>query len=132
ADKQTKLYVPADFGFKIAVPRGINIDLGYQLNWVNQDFDGVRGGQFKNDLFSYAHAGLEIALGNSFKPALNNSNPVATLVNDYNMKYDDLKAQNDALKQENQALSSQLAGLNSDLQDDDRSEEHTSELQSRE
>lgn len=119
ADKQTKLYVPADFGFKIAVARGINIDLGYQLNWANQDFDGVRGGQYKNDLFSYAHAGLEIALGNSFKPALNNSNPVATLVNDYNMKYDDLKAQNDALKQENQALSSQLAGLNSDLQDDD-------------
>src|SRR5690606_8684772 len=118
-DATTKLYVPADFGFKFAVARGINIDLGYQLNWVNQDFDGVRGGQFKNDLFSYAHAGLEIALGNESKPALNNSNPVATLVNDYTMKYDDLKAQNDALKQENQALSTQLATLNDDLKDDD-------------
>lgn len=118
-DATTKLYVPADFGFKFAVARGINIDLGYQLNWVNQDFDGVRGGQFKNDLFSYAHAGLEIALGNESKPALSNSNPVATLVNDYTMKYDDLKAQNDALKQENQALSTQLATLNDDLKDDD-------------
>src|SRR5690606_8359742 len=118
-DATTKLYVPADFGFKFAVARGINIDLGYQLNWANQNFDGKAGGTFKNDLFSYAHAGLEIALGNSFKPALNNSNPVATLVNDYTVKYDDLKAQNDALKQANEALSSQLAGLNNDLQDDD-------------
>ena len=119
-DASTKLYVPVDFGFKFAVARGINIDLGYQLNWANQHFDGkTAGSQYKNDLFSYAHAGLEIALGNGAKPALNNSNPVATLVNDYNVKYDDLKAQNDALKQENAALSSQLAGLNNDLQDDD-------------
>ena len=118
-DGSTKLYVPADFGFKFAVARGINIDLGYQLNWANQNFDGVQGGTFKNDLFSYAHAGLEIALGNGNKPALNNSNPVATLVNDYNVKYDDLKAQNDALKEENATLASQLASLNNDLQDDD-------------
>src|SRR5690606_39524748 len=82
-DATTKLYVPADFGFKFGVARGINIDLGYQLNWVNQDFDGVRGGQFKNDLFSYAHAGLEIALGYESKPDLNNSNPISTLMNDY-------------------------------------------------
>jgi len=50
---------------------------------------------------------------------LNNSNPVATLVNDYTLKYDDLKAQNDALNAKNQALQNQLDGLNSDLKDDD-------------
>lgn len=112
-DASTKLYVPADFGFKFAVARGINIDLGYQLNWANQKFDGqTAGSQYKNDLFSYAHAGLEIALGSSSKPALNNSNPVATLVNDYTVKYDDLKAQNEA-------LSTQLATLNDELKDDD-------------
>lgn len=112
ADSQSKLFVPADFGFKFAVAKGINIDLGYQLNWANQDFDGVTGDQYKNDLFSYAHAGLEIALGNSSKPALSNSNPVATLVGDYTKKYDELKAERDALK-------SQVDQLNADLKDDD-------------
>src|SRR5690606_29072586 len=93
ADKQTKSYVPVDFGFKFAVAKGINLDLGYQLNWSNQRFNGVTGGQYKNDLFSYAHAGLEIALGSGSKPALNNSNPVATMISDYTAKYDELKAE---------------------------------------
>lgn len=115
----TKLYVPADFGFKFAVAKGINLDLGYQLNWANQDFDGVRGGQYKNDLFSYAHAGIEIALGSGSKPALSNSNPVATLVNDYTAKYDEMKAERDRLVAANEELRSQLATLNDDLNDDD-------------
>src|SRR5690606_33860025 len=29
----TQLYVPVDAGFKFAVAKGINLDLGYQLNW---------------------------------------------------------------------------------------------------
>ncbi len=119
ADGISKIYVPLDMGFKFAVAKGINFELGYQLNWVNQNFDGIQGGQYKNDLFTYIHGGLEFALGNGSKPALNNSNPVATLVNDYTLKYDDLKAQNDALNAKNQALQNQLDGLNSDLKDDD-------------
>jgi len=124
-DSYSKIYVPADFGFKFAVAKGINFELGYQLNWANQRFDNRMGTdnpvgqQYKNDLFTYAHAGLEFALGNGSKPALNNSNPVATLVNDYTVKYDDLKAQNDALNAKNQALQGQLDGLNNDLKDDD-------------
>ena len=123
-DSYSKIFIPADFGFKFAVAKGINFELGYQLNWVNQRFDNLAnpaGGPKidKNDLFSYAHAGLEFALGSGSKPALSNSNPVATLVNDYTVKYDDLKAQNDALNAKNQALQSQLDGLNSDLKDDD-------------
>lgn len=119
AESQTKLYVPADFGFKFAVAKGINLDLGYQLNWANQNFDGRQGGTFKNDLFSYAHAGIEIALGDGAKPALNNSNPVATLVNDYTAKYDELKAERDALVAANDKLQSQMEDLNGQLNDDD-------------
>lgn len=119
SDGISKIYVPLDMGLKFAVAKGINFELGYQLNWVNQNFDGIQGGQYKNDLFTYIHGGLEFALGNGSKPALNNSNPVATLVNDYTLKYDDLKAQNDALNAKNQALQNQLDGLNSDLKDDD-------------
>lgn len=119
---QTKLFVPVDAGFKFAVAKGINLDLGYQLNWTNQDFDGVRGGQYKNDLFSYAHAGLEIALGNSSKPYLGNSNPVATLAK----SYDELLADRDALKQayhdlqsNNSKLEGELNSLTEQLKDDD-------------
>lgn len=123
-DSYSKIFVPADFGFKFAVAKGINFELGYQLNWVNQRFDNIANPAAgpkmdKNDLFTYAHAGLEFALGSGSKPALNNSNPAATLVNDYTLKYDDLKAQNDALNAKNQALQSQLDGLNNELKDDD-------------
>ena len=121
-EPQTKLYVPADFGFKFAVAKGINLDLGYQLNWANQYFDAVPGGTFKNDLFSYAHAGIEIALGDGSKPYLGNSNPVATLARDY----DDLKAERDALattnrqlEASNQALKDQFNSLSDELKDDD-------------
>lgn len=119
AEAQTKLYVPVDAGVKFAIAKGINLDLGYQLNWANQDFDGQPGGTFKNDLFSYAHAGLEIALGSGSKPFLANSNPVATLVNDYTKKYDELKAEREALAASNAALKSQVESLANELKDDD-------------
>ena len=111
----TKLYVPLDFGFKFAVAKGINIDLGYQLSWANQYLDGKPAGQYKNDLFSYGHAGVEFALGNREKPFLANSNPVATM----ELQYDALKAENDALKAANKNLQQQVSEIHSDLRDDD-------------
>ena len=111
----TKLYVPLDFGFKFAVAKGINIDLGYQLSWANQHLDGKPAGQYKNDLFSYGHAGVEFALGNREKPFLANSNPVATM----ELQYDALKAENDALKAANKNLQQQVSEIHSDLRDDD-------------
>lgn len=119
ADAKTKLYVPLDLGFKFAVSKGVNVDLGYQLNWANQHLDGKAGGQYKNDLFSYAHVGLEFALGSKSKPSLANSNPVATLVNDYSIKYDQLLSDKNALVAENNKLKSQIESINNDLKDDD-------------
>lgn len=119
AKSQTKLYVPLDLGFKFAVAKGINIDLGYQLNWADQNFDGVTGGQYKNDLFSYAHAGLEFALGPKQKPFLANSNGVATLVQDYTAKYDELIVERNALRAANAELKNQITAINNDLKDDD-------------
>ncbi|MBL1409881.1 OmpA family protein [Sphingobacterium faecale] len=115
----TKLYVPVDAGLKFAIAKGVNLDLGYQLNWANQRFDGFNGGQYKNDLFSYAHAGVEFAIGGREKPFLNNSNPVATLVNDVNKKYDAIKAERDALVASNNKLQLQLDEIAADLRDDD-------------
>lgn len=119
AESQTKLYVPVDAGLKFAIAKGVNLDLGYQLNWANQNFDGIRGGQYKNDLFSYAHAGLEFALGGAGKPFLGNSNPAATLAADVNRKYDAIKAERDALIASNNELKGQIEKINNDLKDDD-------------
>lgn len=119
AEEQTKLYVPVDAGLKFAIAKGVNLDLGYQINWANQDFDGIAGGQYKNDLFSYAHAGLEFALGGSGKPFLGNSNPAATLAADVNKKYDEIKSERDALIASNNELKGQIAQINNDLKDDD-------------
>lgn len=119
ASAQTKLYVPVDAGLKFAIAKGINLDLGYQLNWANQDFDGVPAGQYKNDLFSYAHAGLEFAFGGAGKPFLGNSNPAATLAADVNKKYDEIKAERDALVASNNELKGQIAQINDGLKDDD-------------
>ena len=119
AESQTKLYVPVDAGLKFAIAKGVNLDLGYQLNWANQDLDGIRGGQYKNDLFSYAHAGLEFAIGGSGKPFLGNSNPAATLAADVNKKYDEIKAERDALVASNNELKGQIAQINDGLKDDD-------------
>ena len=118
-EAQTKLYVPVDAGLKFAIAKGVNLDLGYQLNWANQDFDGIPGGQYKNDLFSYAHAGLEFAIGGSGKPFLGNSNPAATLAADVNKKYDEIKAERDALIASNNELKGQVSQLNDALKDDD-------------
>lgn len=119
AESQTKLYVPIDAGLKFAIAKGVNLDLGYQLNWANQDLDGVAGGQYKNDLFSYAHAGLEFAIGGAGKPFLGNSNPAATLAADVNKKYDAIKAERDALVASNNELKGQVSQLNDALKDDD-------------
>ncbi|MCX2483386.1 outer membrane protein, partial [Pedobacter sp. MR2016-24] len=55
-------FIPVGAGFKLGLSKGVNIDLGYTVNFMKtNNFDGVASAA--NDKFSYAHAGLEIALG---------------------------------------------------------------------
>ena len=71
-------FVPVGAGFKLGVSKGVNIDLGYTVNFMkSQNFDGVMGAG--NDRFSYAHAGLEIALGRKGTSQLQNFSPIAAL-----------------------------------------------------
>lgn len=119
-ESQTKMFVPVDAGFKFAIAKGINLDLGYQLNWTNEYFDGKTEQSFEYDLFSYLHTGLEFALGSKVKPFLANSNPVATLVHDYTKKYDELKAERDMLVASNKAAIDKVNELEKGLQDDDK------------
>jgi OOP family OmpA-OmpF porin len=62
-------YVPVGIGLKINLAKGVNLDLGYQVNFMSSDdLDGYVYGS--NDMYSYTHIGLEFALGNSSKPQL--------------------------------------------------------------
>jgi OOP family OmpA-OmpF porin len=85
--------VPVGVGAKFLIAKGVNLDLGYKMNFVDGDnLDGYHK-EPQNDKFSYGYAGLEFALGNKLKSQLAFTNPAAALEKDYVAKYDDLKAQ---------------------------------------
>jgi len=72
-------FVPVGAGFKLGVAKGINLDMGYDVNFVKSDkFDGFNYGG-RNDRFSYGHIGLEFALGSKEKPQLQNYSSLANL-----------------------------------------------------
>ena len=71
-------FIPVGAGFKLAVAKGINLDFGYDVNFLKTDkFDGYNIGGY--DRFSYGHAGLEFALGSKEKPQLQNYSSLAAL-----------------------------------------------------
>jgi OOP family OmpA-OmpF porin len=71
-------FVPVGAGFKLGIAKGINLDMGYDVNFVKSTkFDGLNGAT--NDRFAYAHAGLEFALGSKSKPQLQNYSSLAAL-----------------------------------------------------
>ncbi|RYY55024.1 MAG: OmpA family protein [Chitinophagaceae bacterium] len=71
-------FIPVGAGLKVNLGKAVNLDLGYRVGFMKaNDFDGVVGAT--NDRFSYAHAGIEIALGNKKSSQLQNFSPVAAL-----------------------------------------------------
>jgi OOP family OmpA-OmpF porin len=111
-----ELVVPVSIGSKFMVAKGINLDLGYKMNFVDSDnLDGYRNGA-QNDKFSYAYLGLEFALGSQTKPQLAFTNPAAVLEKDYVAKYDNLKAELEASKNQDElnALKNQVNKLMTD------------------
>ncbi|WP_090885234.1 OmpA family protein [Pedobacter rhizosphaerae] len=71
-------FIPVGAGFKLGVAKGINLDFGYDVNFVKSaKFDGFNGPT--NDKFAYAHAGLEFAIGSKEKPQLQNYSSLADL-----------------------------------------------------
>lgn len=115
-----ELVVPVAAGLKFMVARGVNIDLGYKMNFVDGDnLDGYNRG-VANDKFSYGYAGLEFALGNKAKPQLAFANPAAILEKNYVAKYDALKADLEASKnnEEVSMLKDKVSKLTSDADGD--------------
>ncbi len=78
-----EMFLPVGMGIKFDLTRGVNLDLGYQVNFVYSDnVDGYNYGS-NNDKFSYAHIGLEFALGDRSKHQLATHNPVSSMRHEY-------------------------------------------------
>ncbi|MEC5145858.1 OmpA family protein [Chitinophaga sp. 212800010-3] len=116
-----ELFIPVGAGAKFNVARGVNIDLGYTVNFVNSNvFDGVNNG--KKDKFSTGRVGVEFALGSRRKPQLAVVNPAAQLAMDLWDKNAALKkslAESDARNQQAIAeLQSEVADMKKDTDGD--------------
>lgn len=116
---QENWFVPIGAGFKLGVSKGINIDLGYTVNFVkDRNFDGVAGAM--NDRFSYAHAGVEIALGRKGTSQLQNYSAIAALREASAAESAELKralaASEEAARRDREAAAAKYA---QDLGDDD-------------
>jgi OOP family OmpA-OmpF porin len=113
--KTHDFYIPVGAGLKFDVAPGINLDLGYQVNFVNNDdFDGVAIGP-TSDRFSYAHIGLEFALGARSKPQLATYNPVAAMRTEYLMDDQRLQIQVNEERARNEQLRNDLNTTNANL-----------------
>ena len=124
--RQKELFIPIGVGFKFLLSRGINLDLGYSVAFVNDDnLDQYHFGSV-NDRFSYAHAGLEFAIGSKTKPQMSAYNPVAAMYRDYTAKDQMLMDKNQMLQSSldaqvaaNARTKAQLDQMTRDLADDD-------------
>jgi len=110
-----EIYIPVGAGLKFNISSGVNVDIGYQVNFVNNDnFDGnVTGSTF--DKFAFTHIGLEFAIGKHTKPQLATHNPIAAMRAEYTMKEIMLQNQIDAEKARNEALRADLEKTNANL-----------------
>lgn len=112
-----ELVVPVAVGLKFMIAKGVNLDFGYKMNFVDGDnLDGYHR-EPSNDKFAYGYGGLEFALGNKSKSQLAFVNPAAVLERNYVAKYDALKAELDANKTD-QALTDKVNKLSNDADGD--------------
>ncbi len=110
-----ELFIPVGVGTKINISRGINFDLGYDVNFVNATNLYALHNNTRNDRFSYAHAGIEFAIGSRKKPQLASYNPVSSMYYDYTMQNTALRSALDAQKAENEKLRSDLNATNANV-----------------
>ncbi len=108
-------YIPLGIGLKFNLSPVVNLDLGYQVNFVDGDnFDGYSLPN-KNDKFSYAHAGLEFSLGHHSKPQMATHNPVNSIRIEYLTEEQRLQKQLDDERAANERLRADLASTNANL-----------------
>ncbi len=103
-------FVPLGMGIKANLSPNVNLDLGYTIGFVDGDnLDGYFKEPIISDKFSYAHLGLEFALGKSGKAQLARHNPPAQLQQNMNDADNAMRA---SLAASEERYNSRLAELN--------------------
>jgi OOP family OmpA-OmpF porin len=115
----SELIIPVGVGAKFKLSDGVNLDLGWTINFVDGDnLDGFYKAP-SNDKYNYAYAGLEFALGKGKQLAFHN--PVAATYDEAlaaKNTANALKGDLDAQKAENAKLRSDLNNLLADADGD--------------
>jgi OOP family OmpA-OmpF porin len=114
-----ELIIPVGLGARFKVSEKVNFNLGWSIYFVDGDnVDGTYRNN-NNDRFSYAHAGLEFALGKGKQLAF--SNPVAASYEEALQAKNianSLKSDLDAQKSENAKLRTEMSDLLKDTDGD--------------
>ncbi|MDQ6756493.1 MAG: OmpA family protein [Bacteroidota bacterium] len=97
-----EMFIPVGMGLKFNISSSLNLDLGYRMNYVDNDaLDGSSydytpigpGRALHKDKFSYGFLGLEFVLGNKSKPQLMFDNPAARMNSNLQNQIDVLRSQ---------------------------------------
>jgi OOP family OmpA-OmpF porin len=112
----TEFYLPFGLGVKANLGRIVNLDLGYSMAYVDADnLDGYLKSPYLGDKFSYAHAGLEFALGNSRKPQLARHNAPAALAGKMMDRGNALQSKIDSMEQMCKAQNAEMEAMKADM-----------------
>ncbi|MEN5197083.1 OmpA family protein [Sphingobacterium faecium] len=117
-DRDFKLaaYVPVGVGAKFKLSEVVALNLGYTMNFTD---DNMLFGPGRSDVkgkFSNVYGGLEFTLGSRDKQNLTFANPVATMYDE--LKDPSLRNEVEALKQRVSTLESTVSALNTDSDGD--------------
>lgn len=108
-------FIPVGAGLKLAVAKGINLDFGYDVNFLTTGkFNGVNSD--RDDRFAYGHAGIEVALGKKSDPQLQSYSALANLKYQTKEESDELRKALSTAEQNAQRDRDQYA---KDMGDDD-------------
>lgn len=113
----TEFYLPFGMGVRANLGKSVNLNIGYTMAYVDADnLDGYMKSPYLGDKFSYAHAGLEFALGNSRKPQLARHNPPAALAGKVKDRDNTLQSEIDAMEQKRKAQIAEMESMRSEMQ----------------
>jgi OOP family OmpA-OmpF porin len=108
----TDLYIPLGVGFKASLSNSVNLDLGYTSAFVDAaDLEGYPKAPYFGSKFSYAHLGLEFALGSTRKPQLARHNPPAQLSKRVTAENDAIRSNMSAMEQRYNARLAEINAL---------------------
>jgi OOP family OmpA-OmpF porin len=112
----TEFYLPFGLGIRANLGKSVNLNIGYTMSYVDADnLDGYMKSPYLGDKFSYAHAGLEFALGNSRKPQLARHNAPAALAGKVKDRDNALQSEIDALEQKRKAQNAEMETMRAEM-----------------